>query len=155
MIEFVDPSAREGESKISFTSLDVEVPQGFDRASVSAWLQEVAAAEGFQLDQLAFYFCSDAHLLQLNQQYLQHDTLTDILTFPYGTQPIQADIYISVDRILENASQFSPEQPLRELYRVIVHGLLHMCGHTDENEQAKALMRDLESHYIAMLRVSQ
>ena len=92
--------------------------------------------------------CDDTYLLDLNNRYLNHNTLTDIITFPYSSHPINAEIYISLDRIIENAKVYAINDILSELHRVIVHGLLHMCGHDDCSEPLKSKMRELESKYL-------
>ncbi len=96
--------------------------------------------------------CSDSHLLDLNRQYLQHDTLTDIITFPYATDPIEAEIYISLDRVRENAKTYSGGDYDAEFHRVVVHGLLHMCGYDDHSVADRQIMRARESYYLQKLR---
>ena len=114
------------------------------------WLHKVISAEGKELDEINYVFCSDSYLLKINQDYLEHDYYTDIITFPYSYQPIKSDIYISIDRVTENASTESVSFR-QELYRVIVHGLLHMCGYEDGDDDSKKTMRQKEDQYIAII----
>ncbi len=105
--------------------------------------------EKFVLDKISFIFCSDAYLLNLNRKFLKHDYLTDILTFlnSEATEPIEADVFISVDRIKENA-KFYHAQYQNELLRVMIHGVLHLCGYNDKQEHEKVEMRKKEDFYI-------
>lgn len=113
------------------------------------WLNSVAENEGREIQDLGYVFCSDNFLLDINQRYLEHDTLTDIITFDYCVEEIlSGEIYISTARVKENASQFSVEFPT-ELQRVMVHGLLHLCGYCDKDDSEKKLMREKEAHYIS------
>ena len=95
-----------------------------------AWLKDAAKAEGFAIGELNYIFCSDAYLLDINQKYLGHDTLTDIVTFDNSEDPkmIEGDIFISIERVRENAIKFDTKDT--ELKRVMVHGLLHLAEHS-------------------------
>jgi rRNA maturation RNase YbeY len=99
---------------------------------------------------LSFVFCSDAYLLEINKQYLNHDTFTDIVTFDSSEDEdvIAGDIFISVERIRENASKFSVSEK-DELNRVIIHGVLHLCGYYDKKKEDKALMTEKEDYYLS------
>ena len=116
------------------------------------WLKETITAEGYQLQELNFIFCSDEYLLGINQQYLDHDTYTDVITFDNSEElkTIVADIFISIDRIRENAAEFSKDFQ-NELCRVMVHGTLHLLGYTDKSKADKAGMTAKEDHYLANL----
>jgi rRNA maturation RNase YbeY len=127
------------------------LPFDFAEAKIITWLESVALAEAKSIAKLQYYFCSDTQLLDLNLQYLQHDTLTDIITFPYDTNPIEAEIYISLDRVMENAKTYSNGDYYLELNRVLVHGLLHMCGYNDHSLEEKEIIHDKESHYLENL----
>ena len=118
-----------------------------EHETLTAWLINTAQSEKKQIARLSYSFVSDEELLILNRQFLDHDTLTDILTFPYDYSPIEADICISYERVLDNARDHETTQE-NELLRVIVHGLLHMCGYTDETAESKAEMRTKEDHYL-------
>lgn len=118
------------------------------------WIKETIAAEGFKLDELNYIFCSDEYLLGINQQYLNHDTYTDIITFDNSETEgvITGDIFISIERIRENADQF--KVPLmRELQRVVIHGALHLLGYKDKKPAEKKLMTEKEDFYL--MKVSE
>ena len=120
-----------------------------DKTRLRQFLVWLAGQEGYGIDHLTFVFCSDAYLLQINRQYLNHDTYTDIITFDLRESPgaISGEIYISIDRVRENAHSW--EQPIyRELHRVIFHGLLHLCGYKDSLKADKDLMRRKEDSYL-------
>ncbi len=137
---------------IGFDFLEEQaLPIDFEEAKIIIWLKSVALAEAKIISKLQYYFCSDSQLLDLNLQYLQHDTLTDIITFPYDTDPIEAEIYISLDRVMENAKTYSNGDYFLELNRVLVHGLLHMCGYSDHALEEQEIMREKESHYLEKL----
>ncbi|MEY2760841.1 MAG: hypothetical protein RLZZ96_741 [Bacteroidota bacterium] len=113
-----------------------------------AWLNEVAKQEGKKILELTYVFCSDEYLLQINQEYLNHDTLTDIITFDNSEDPkkIEGDIFISIERVKENGDKLGTSET--ELERVMVHGLLHLLGYKDKKKEDKALMTEKEDFYI-------
>jgi rRNA maturation RNase YbeY len=113
-----------------------------------AWLNEVAKQEGKKILELSYVFCSDDYLLQINQEYLNHDTLTDIVTFDNSEDPkkIEGDIFISIDRVKENGEKLGTSKT--ELERVMVHGLLHLLGYKDKKKEDKAAMTEKEDFYI-------
>ena len=113
-----------------------------------AWLNEVAKQEGKKILELSYVFCSDDYLLQINQEYLNHDTLTDIVTFDNSEDPkkIEGDIFISIDRVTENGEKLGTSET--ELERVMVHGLLHLLGYKDKKKEDKAAMTEKEDFYI-------
>jgi len=113
-----------------------------------AWLKDAAKAEGFAIGELNYIFCSDAYLLDINQKYLGHDTLTDIVTFDNSEDPkmIEGDIFISIERVRENAIKFDTKDS--ELKRVMVHGLLHLAGYKDKDKAQKELMRNKENEHL-------
>lgn len=113
-----------------------------------AWLKDAAKAEGFTIGELNYIFCSDAYLLDINQKYLGHDTLTDIVTFDNSEDPkmIEGDIFISIERVRENAIKF--DTGVSELKRVMVHGLLHLAGYKDKDKAQKELMRNKENEHL-------
>ena len=113
-----------------------------------AWLNEVAKQEGKKILELSYVFCSDEYLLQINQEYLNHDTLTDIVTFDNSEDPkkIEGDIFISIDRVKENGEKLGTSNT--ELERVMVHGLLHLLGYKDKKKEDKAVMTEKEDFYI-------
>ena len=133
---------------INFFEEDIAVPLKEKRA-LKAWLKQLAAEEGKKIVELNYIFCSDSYLLEINKQYLNHNTLTDIITFDQSEKPnqIEGDIYISYERVLENGRTLKTEE--NELYRVIAHGLLHLCGYKDKSEEEEKIMREKENFYLA------
>jgi rRNA maturation RNase YbeY len=105
------------------------------------------------LDEIKVIFCTDDYLLRINKEFLQHDTLTDIITFPFSRpgEPLLSDIYISVERVRENAGIFG-KPFLEELHRVIFHGLLHLCGYKDKTTPQQKVMRGKEGEYLERYR---
>ncbi len=137
-------------SDIDFSCWDVDLPANFSKNKISSWLRQVTELELRSIDTLQYIFCTDSHMLHLNRTHLRHDSYTDILTFPYSSNPLEAEIYISLDRVAENARTFDTEFHT-ELCRVIVHGILHMCGHDDKTPDEKKRMHLLESNYLKLL----
>ncbi|MEO6836936.1 MAG: rRNA maturation RNase YbeY [Ginsengibacter sp.] len=123
-----------------------------DKLLLKTFLSTIFAEEGFAFKSVSYVFCTDEFLLKLNQQYLKHDTLTDILTFTLsGTSlPIVSEIYISIERVKENAKDLivSFED---ELHRVMIHGILHLCGYEDHSPKEKSKMRSKEDYYLSKL----
>jgi probable rRNA maturation factor len=107
--------------------------------------------EGKQLAELQYIFCSDEYLLAINREFLHHDFFTDIITFDLSEkgQPINAEIYISVDRVGENAADYSSSFK-KELHRVIFHGALHLCGYKDKKPKDVQLMRQMEDEWLVL-----
>ncbi|MFL5731414.1 MAG: rRNA maturation RNase YbeY [Cytophagaceae bacterium] len=135
-------------ASISFynQSLPYRLPQ---KTLIRQWLLLAAKKEGYSILQLNYIFCSDKELLEINRNYLQHDTFTDIITFGLSEKnaPIEGDIFISLDRIAENARTFK-ESKSRELKRVMIHGLLHLMGYKDKAKLQKQVMRKKEDTYL-------
>lgn len=121
-----------------------------DKIKVRRWITDTIVAEGFQLQELNFIFCSDEYLLQINKQYLDHDTYTDIITFDNSDVKglITGDIFISIPRIKENAGVFNTDVTT-ELHRVIIHGTLHLLGYKDKTASSKEKMTQKENFYLA------
>ena len=142
--------SEEEEPAVSFQNESVEFELS-QPEKLSEWILAVLEKEGCQLQQACFIFCSDEYLLQLNQEYLNHDTYTDIITFPYSEPPlIEGDIFISIDRVKDNARRFGISFE-KELHRVMIHGILHLCGYTDQSPDEKARMRKKEDEALMML----
>jgi len=137
-------------NKITFYSADVKIPVK-NRSDLKAGVVKIFLIEGYALKHLSYIFCSDDYLLTLNNQFLQHNFYTDILTFSISqkNQPIEGEIYISTDRIKENAKIFNVSYE-KELLRVMIHGALHLCGYDDQTEKAKKEMRQKEDFYIQL-----
>lgn len=132
--------------------IDFRLP---NEEAIVNWIQEVVKSEGATIQELVYIFCDDDRLLELNKTYLNHDTYTDILTFPYGDEKaIQGDIFISIPRVRDNAGNFQVNTE-EELRRVMVHGVLHLLGYDDYSEEEKEKMRDLENKKMKMFHVEQ
>ncbi len=133
---------------INFFQEEVSFPLK-DKLKLKKWIKDTIEAEGYKLQELNYIFCSDEYLLQMNQQYLDHDTLTDIITFDNSeTQgKIIGDIFISIERIWENAKKFDVSKE-RELQRVVIHGALHLVGYADKKPADKKLMTEKEDFYL-------
>jgi rRNA maturation RNase YbeY len=133
---------------IRFFTEDVTYEQPKKRAT-QQWLKKQAEQEGYSIGELNYIFCSDEYLLQVNRDYLQHDYYTDIITFDQSEEEnkIEGDIFISVDRVQENATQLSITQK-QEMTRVLAHGMLHLCGYGDKSEEEAKLMRSKEEEWI-------
>lgn len=124
-----------------------------DETEYTDWIERIITSENGIQGELDFIFCDDEYLLKINQDFLQHDTFTDIITFPYGDdQNIAGDIFISVDRVRENAKIFKVEFET-EMRRVISHGILHMLGFGDKTDQESELMREKENEKLKMFHV--
>lgn len=115
------------------------------------WLKEVANQENFKIKELNYIFCSDEYLYQINQQYLNHDTYTDIITFDNSEKEksIEGDIFISIERVKENASREKSSME-KEILRVMSHGLLHLMGYKDKNPKDKVIMSQREDESISL-----
>jgi rRNA maturation RNase YbeY len=125
------------------------------KREIKTWLKTVAAAEGKQVGEVAVILCSDPYLLHMNRHYLQHDYYTDIITFDYTENNLLGgDLFISIDTVRVHAETYN--QPfLRELHRVIVHGLLHLCGYKDATPAQQQRMRKTEDKYLALKETLQ
>jgi rRNA maturation RNase YbeY len=120
---------------------------------LSNWISRVIASEEKKEGEINYIFCDDDYLLNLNEQYLNHDTLTDIISFDYSMgNEIHGDIFISTERVKDNATDFKVSFE-EELKRVMVHGVLHYCGYKDKTEEDEALMRSKEDEKIKMFNV--
>ena len=130
-------------SQVDFNWAD---PQGLSR-----WLCEAVTKEGFEVEEIAYVACSDAHLLEANRKYLNHDYYTDVITFDYGwDRQLKADVLISVERVRENAQTYGVAF-YKELHRVVIHAALHLMGYDDKSEAEQQRMRRREDFYLARL----
>ncbi len=119
----------------------------------SNWISEVITSESYVLGEINYVFCDDAYLHKINVEYLDHDTLTDIITFDNSIgKMIHSDIVISVERVIDNAKDFNVPFE-EELKRVIIHGVLHLCGYKDKSKEEDVLMRQKENEKIKMFHV--
>jgi probable rRNA maturation factor len=127
-------------------------PISNDEGRFKLWLNEVAKEEDALIKKINYIFCTDEELLSINVEYLKHDYYTDIITFPYceELQALEADIFISVERVTENAMEFGVSFH-QELCRVMVHGLLHLIGYEDKDVSKQKIMRQKENQYISLI----
>ncbi len=133
---------------ISFNNNGIS-PALKNKERLKEFLISILSEEGQPVKQITFIFCKDEFLLKLNKKYLHHNTFTDILTFTLSGEKtlLIAEIYISVERVRENSGTYGIPY-LHELHRVMIHGLLHLCGYSDHNTELKALMRSREDFYL-------
>ena len=138
---------------IRFFNEDVpyKLPQ---KQATRQWLKQQAEAEGYVIGDLNYIFCSDEHVLQVNRDYLQHDYYTDIITFDQSEEEgkIEGDIFVSVDRVTDNANQLATTAE-QEMRRVLAHGLLHLCGYGDKTDEEVAHMRAKEDEWLSRLAI--
>ena len=142
-------------NKIRFHFLE-KVPALKNRTRLKSFVLQQCEKRGFTVDFINYIFCSDEYLLNYNQQYLEHNTLTDIITFQLNqtSQPLQADIYISTERVQDNAKKFKVSLQ-QELHRVIFHGALHLCGLKDKTQEQSIKMKEAEDQLINLYFVSR
>ncbi|MBL7774466.1 MAG: rRNA maturation RNase YbeY [Saprospiraceae bacterium] len=142
------PSEAQADPSVSFhfEAVEFDLP---DPASLGLWLQQIASLEGKPMLGLDVIFCSDEYLRQVNREHLQHDYYTDIITFPYTEGAVHGDLFVSSERVAENAQ--THRQPfVRELCRVLAHGVLHLAGYGDKSDQEISTMRAKEEHYLLL-----
>ena len=119
------------------------------------WINNIIRRESCSLGNLNYIFCEDTYLVEINLKYLNHNTLTDIITFDYSDEStISGDIFISIDRVRENANEYSVSFD-DELKRVMIHGVLHLLGYNDKTEEQKHMMRNKENEMIQLFHVEQ
>lgn len=135
--------------RIQFFTEDVDFKLSHPRKTTN-WIKQTIIQEGKAPGEINFILCSDEYLLVVNQEYLNHNTYTDIVTFDNSEEKdsIDGDIFISIDRVRENAIKFKKSAD-EELHRVIIHGILHLIGYSDKTKALKAKMRELEDSYLA------
>ena len=136
--------------KILFNNNGIS-PQIDNKKELKSFLINIFSLEQTKFKQISYIFCKDDYLLNLNKKYLNHNTFTDIITFTLSTEnlPVISEIYISVDRVKENASLLKVNYK-NELLRVMIHGILHLCGYSDHTLSQKSTMRKKENYYIAL-----
>ena len=123
-----------------------------EKARIKTWIKTVTEKEKHRLGDINYIFCSDEELLEINIRHLNHNTYTDIITFDYTEgDRISSDIFISVDRVAENAEKFEASFD-EELHRVMIHGILHLCGYKDKSKADAALMRKKENDALKLFR---
>lgn len=139
---------------IQYIAEEIELPT-LEKRIVNRWIKEVAADYGKKLGEIAFVFCSDARILEVNKQYLNHDYYTDIITFDYTeASVISGDIFISIDTVKSNAEEFS-QNFITELHRIIIHGILHLCGQDDKTPELRLEMTRKENAALGKLQLKE
>lgn len=134
----------------TIVSLGVKLPSFVSKLQLKSFAKELVKNENKVLKDLSFVFTDDDYLLEVNKQYLNHDYFTDVITFDYSNFPnVSGDVMISLDRVKDNAEALGLDFEL-EFYRVVFHGLLHLCGYKDKKKEDIALMRSKEDLYIKM-----
>ena len=135
---------------IAYYAEDIQLP-AIKKKAVSGWIKAVAETYGKKTGDISYIFCSDEKILEVNRQYLQHDYYTDIITFDYceGNR-LSGDLFISLDTVRTNAEQFADNNYEHELYRVIIHGILHLCGINDKGPGEREIMEEAENKALAM-----
>ena len=135
---------------ITYNTIDVPMPD-FSHRKISAWVKAVAAAHGRRVGEVAYVFCNDEKILEVNRQYLQHDYYTDIITFDYSVgEVISGDLFISLDTVRSNAAGLGADYT-DELHRVVIHGILHLCGINDKEPGEREIMEAEEDRALALL----
>ena len=126
-----------------------------EEKSFGTWIRKVISSEKKQLGEINYIFCDDHYLYKINLKFLDHDTYTDIISFDNSEgDELNGDIFISTDRVTENAKEYNVDFS-EELKRVVIHGILHLCGYPDKTESEAALMRQKEDEKIALFHVEQ
>lgn len=126
------------------------------KTKIKHWLQQAAKKEGYSIEEVNYIFCSDEYVLQVNQQFLNHNYYTDIITFDNADKEqkkqklLVSDIFISIDRCKENAKTYNITTA-EELHRILIHGLLHLCSYKDKTKATKQLMTQKEDYYLNLL----
>lgn len=120
---------------------------------IKHWIKSVFEQEKRAFSTINYIFCSDNYLHEMNVKYLQHDTLTDVITFAYHNDPVEGDIFISIDRVEDNAEEYDVEA-IYELYRVMIHGILHLIGYNDKTPKDQQVMRNMENRYLLLLNLT-
>ncbi|MDR1746817.1 MAG: rRNA maturation RNase YbeY [Tannerella sp.] len=136
---------------VSFFTEDVKCPL-IKKREIVKWIKNVATSYGKKVGIITYIFCSDAKILEINRQYLQHDYYTDIITFDYSEDDnIAGDLFISIDTVRSNSEKFNTNFEV-ELRRVIIHGILHLCGLDDKGEANEQRMREAEEEALQLYR---
>jgi rRNA maturation RNase YbeY len=134
---------------ITYSTENVSMPK-IRKRDTTAWIRRVAATYGRKIGEVGYLFCDDEKILEVNREYLQHDYYTDIITFDYNEgKQINGDLVISIDTVKSNAQLFNKPYE-EELYRVIIHGILHLCGINDKGPGEREIMEAAENAALAM-----
>ena len=135
---------------ITFQTENIEMP-AIDQTKVRDWIKKVAATYQKKVGEIAYFFCDDEKILEVNRQYLQHDYYTDIITFDYCEgNKLSGDLFISLDTVRSNSELFGTDYNT-ELHRVIIHGILHLCGINDKGPGEREIMEAAENKALELL----
>jgi len=139
---------------ITFQAEGIVLPR-IKKRKTANWIKTVANSHDREVGEIAYLFCDDEKILEINRTYLQHDFYTDIITFDYSEEDtISGDIFISIDTVRSNSQKYQTEF-MEELHRVIIHGILHLCGVNDKSEEEETEMREAENSALTLLKNSQ
>ncbi|WP_298073472.1 rRNA maturation RNase YbeY [uncultured Bacteroides sp.] len=138
---------------ITYQTEGVDMPD-IQKRKTTAWIKAVAASYGKKINEIAYIFCSDEKILEVNRRYLQHDYYTDIITFDYCEgNLLSGDLFISLDTVRTNADRFAGGDYRRELHRVIIHGILHLCGINDKGPGKRKIMEEAENKALGLMAI--
>jgi rRNA maturation RNase YbeY len=138
---------------ITYQTEDTNFPE-IKKRDTGTWIRDVCRMHRKEVDEIAYIFCSDAKILEINRQYLQHDYYTDIITFDYSEgDKISGDIFISTDTVKSNSEKFKTNYD-EELHRVIIHGILHLCGFKDKTPEEERRMREKEDEALQLISMA-
>ena len=136
---------------VTFDTENIDFPN-IKKRETSGWIKEIASSYNKKIGEIAFLFCNDEKILEINRQYLNHDFYTDIISFDYSEGDIiSGDIFISLDTVRTNSQKYNTDYQ-EELYRVLIHGVLHLCGLDDKLEADAILMREAENSALSQLQ---
>ena len=137
---------------IQYIAENVKMP-ALQKQRISRWIKEIADGYGKKTGDIAYVFCDDQKILEVNNQYLEHDYYTDIITFDYTTgNTISGDIFISLDTVKSNAYEYGADFET-ELHRILIHGILHLCGNDDKSPELRADMTNKENKALEQLKL--
>jgi len=137
---------------INYYTENVKTPS-VKKKEINEWIKKVADLHGKKVGEISYIFCDDEKILEVNNQYLQHDYYTDIITFDYTAgNKISGDIFISLDTVKSNSEEFGTDY-IVELQRIIIHGILHLCGIEDKTDEARKNMTEKENEALAILKI--
>lgn len=137
---------------IQYIAENVKMP-ALQKQRINRWIKEIADGYGKKTGDIAYVFCDDQKILEVNNQYLEHDYYTDIITFDYTTgNTISGDIFISLDTVKSNADEYGADFET-ELHRILIHGILHLCGNNDKSPELRADMTNKENKALGQLKL--
>lgn len=132
---------------IQYIAEEINLPK-LEKLKINRWIKAIAAEYGMKTGEIAYIFCNDERILEVNKQYLQHDYYTDIITFDYSEGLIiSGDIFVSIDTVKSNANEFGVDFE-QELLRILIHGILHLCGQDDKTVESREQMTQKENHAL-------